>query len=381
MLESDSSSMPSPGNETLLPILSTDLLNGEGIEPLTSFANTVINKALGADSKQITLDPKELAKVALDSNLNSRTLRRASLSAIGAIFADLGVWALESEDRETTGFVPGSHGRQIGYVGRQIKSVSIGPVKKTSILAHDWELKSVIKPDQKYLLRVELEDDPYANGAGLIGNGNGNLSTGSFRIFQYQDSDKSGQPSLAFDIHKDKTDSQKKEPGVDYARYQGKPGFLPAKRTLVPRRANLRIDNDSQVFLSLNKPSGSSIEHTFDLAIMPLSAGGFGTNNLVGQPSGLMPKVGFSVLDSNDRPVKNTYGNHSVGVKQIPGSPDCQKFRAIHFDNGKKHSATVSFPRLPSHLPLATEDNLGEAIDGLENYARLLEVLFTVESR
>lgn len=373
--------MTSAGNEALNPILSTNLLNGEGVESLTAFANAVINRALAADSKTVTLEPRELARIAMDSNLSSKQLGMASLSATGAVFADIGIWALESGDRETTGFVPGSHDRQIGYVGRQVKSVSIGPIKETSALAHDWELKSVIKPDQKYLLRVELEDDPYANGAGLIGNGNGILSTGSFRIFQYQDPDKSGQPSLAFDIHKDKTDSQKKEPGVDYARYQGKPGFLPAKRTLVPKRANLRIDNDSQVFLSLNKLSGDSIEHTFDLQIAPLVVGYFGTNHSVGEPSGLIPKVGFSVLDSNDRPVKNTYGDHFVGVKQVSGSTDCQKFRAIHFDNGKKHSATVSFPRLPSHLLLATEDNLGEAIDGLENYALLLQLLFTVESR
>lgn len=368
------------GIESLIKV--TDILPAEGSDGLLAFANAIVEKALAADDKTITLEPRQLAQLATDSKLNPKEIDRMSLSSVGAIFADLGVWSLQCEDHKTTSFVPGSHQRQIGYVDRQVKSVSIGPVKDLSALTHDWELKSVVRPDEKYLLRTELEDDPYASGVGLIGNGNGNLSTGSFRIFQYHDNEKPGQPNIRLDIHKDEPERQRNEPGIDFVQYQGKPAFSQFDRPLVPRKGTIRIDKESQVFLSLNIPSSDKrVSHTFELAIDPLIPRAYGTNHLVGEASGLTTMVGYSVLDANDKPVKNTYGTHLVGVKQISGSADHQKFRAIHFDNGKKHSAAVSFPRLPSHLLLATEDNLGEAIDGLENYAKLLEVLFTVESR
>ncbi|MBI5356366.1 hypothetical protein HZB78_02010 [Candidatus Collierbacteria bacterium] len=359
------------------------LLHSEGVEGLSAFTNELIKKALGTDSKAVTLDTRELAKIAVDSKLNPKELGRANLSAIGAIFADIGIWSLQCEDRTATSFVPGSHQRQIGYVDRLVKNVLIGPVKDPFQLKYDWELKSIVKPDQTYALRVNLEDDLYADGNGLIGGGDGNIPTGSFRLFQYHEKDKSGKPILSLDIHKDEAEKQKNEPGVDFVQYKGAPAFSARGRPLVPRKATLRIDKDSQVFLGLNIPSSrgsGAVDHTFDLAIDPLVPRVYGVDHLVGDETGFMPMVGYSVRDAKNKPVKESYGTQLVGVKKISGSTGCQGFQAIHWDNRKQRSAVVSFPRLPSHLLLATEDKLEEAIDGLKNYAWLLEILFSVET-
>ncbi len=383
VLESVINSMVNAENEYL--VKPTKLLhNSEGAEGLGAFVNGLIEKALKTDSKTVVLGTRELAKIATDSRLSPKELDRADLSTVGAVFADIGVWSLQCEDRMVTSFVPGSHQRQTGYVDRRIKNVSIGPIKNPSQLIIDWELKSIVKPNQTYMLRVDLENDLYADGDGLVGGGDGNIPAGSFRLFQYHDKDKSGQPILSVDIHKDEAEREENEPGVDLVQYKGSPAFSALRRILAPRKATLRIDTDSQVFLNLNIPSGrdsKEVDHTFDLEISPYIPRVYGTGHVVGDESGFIPMVGYSILDTNNKPVKNTYGTQQVGVKKIAGPAGCQSLQAIHWNNNKQTSVVANFPRLPSHLFLPTEDNLREAIDGLEEYARLLELLFTVEAK